>query len=457
MNRFSHTVRDYDLESITHLKPRHQSKYAGEAIASKLYEDCRKAFEEKRKLISFGILDPVQVVEAAPHLDVIYVSGWQSSSTASSNNLQGPDIADYPYDTVPKKVEQLFKAQQLHDVRVRLDDETNTIHRPIIADADTGHGGMTSVMKMTHMFIEAGASGIHLEDQKHGTKKCGHMGGKVLVSTYEHIQRLKAARLQADLMEYPLFIVSRTDAEAAKLIDNNHDERDQPFLLGATTIDGKSVGELTIPEAVAAFGSNDTTVRTLVQMEAFMKSNPSLEWSAEKLRTIEGYYKVKCGIEFSAMRAVEYSAYADMIWMETAKPVLNDAKHFASLVHGKAPHTMLGYNLSPSFNWDSTFKEDGDIRTFMDQLGDLGFVWQFITLAGFHLNGLGTHRFAKGYREEGMLAYVRDIQREERKEGITLLTHQKWSGAYVVDQKVTAITTNSSTNIMSNENTESQF
>merc|ERR1712060_813856 len=178
-------------------------------------------------------------------LTSVYVSGWQSSSTASTSNEPGPDLADYPMDTVPNKVDQLFKAQCFHDrkqyeFRMRQTPEWRAENpavdymRPIVADADTGHGGLTAVMKLTKMFILAGASGIHLEDQKPGTKKCGHMGGKVLVSTEEHVQRVIAARLQADIMKVPLVIVARTDAEAATLLDSNIDERDHAFILGAT-------------------------------------------------------------------------------------------------------------------------------------------------------------------------------------------------------------------------------
>merc|ERR1719392_88321 len=202
--------------------------FTGAKISDKLYKMMREHQAKGTVTHTFGALDPVQVTQMAPFLSSVYVSGWQSSSTASTSNEPGPDVADYPYDTVPNKVDQLFKAQLFHDrkqyeERRRLKPEERAAKKPvdyfnpIIADADTGHGGLTATMKLTKMFIENGAAGIHIEDQKPGTKKCGHMGGKVLVSTWEHTQRLIACRLQADIVNSPMILVARTDAEAATI------------------------------------------------------------------------------------------------------------------------------------------------------------------------------------------------------------------------------------------------
>merc|ERR1719329_1871017 len=219
--------------------------FAGAQVSSKLYDMMREHKKNGTCSHTFGALDTVQVVQMAKYLTSVYVSGWQSSSTASTSNEPGPDVADYPYDTVPNKVEQLFKAQLFHDRKQWAERRGMTPEQrakspvvdymnPIIADADTGHGGITATMKLTKMFIENGAGGIHIEDQKPGTKKCGHMGGKVLVSTQEHVQRLIAIRLQADVLNSPLVVVARTDAEAATMIDSNIDPIDHPHIKGAT-------------------------------------------------------------------------------------------------------------------------------------------------------------------------------------------------------------------------------
>lgn len=469
----------------------------------------RTSFNNKAYNHTFGCLDTVQVTQMAKYLSCIYVSGWQSSSTASTTNEPGPDFADYPANTVPNKVEQLFKMQQFQDrrqkeerSRMSREERINTAPidymRPIIADGDTGFGGVTSVMKLIKMMVEAGASGVHIEDQKGGAKKCGHLAGKVLVSMREHVTRMQAARLQADVMGVELVLISRTDAEAATLLDNNIDPRDHAFIAGTTNKDigtladyieeqakkgieyyeaeqawiskanlcrypdcvadamkkaGKSQNEINSWKEQAMTLSN-TDARALAKKLGF-----DVYWNWDACRVVEGYYRVIPGIDYSAARAVAFSPYSDIIWMETKKPILKDAEIFHNYVHSRVPHQMLAYNLSPSFNWDAAgFKKDQEIAEFQIGLGKLGFCWQFITLAGFHQNALAIDQFAKAYAgPEGVLAYVKYIQREEARLDVETLTHQKWSGTELLDKQMNTATGGKSSTTATKGSTEGQF
>ena len=480
-DRFKNIKRDYNENDVYNLSPSVQSVYASSIQSDKMYNILKKNKKNKTTSATFGSLDPIQVIQMAKYVNTIYVSGWQCASTASTSNEPGPDLADYPMNTVPNKVDQLFKAQQFHDKKQRLerslmnDDELKKNNEvdfmvPIIADADTGHGGVTAVMKLTKMFIEAGSSGIHLEDQKPGTKKCGHMGGKVLVSTQEHIQRLKSARLQADIMGCGLVIVARTDAESAQYLDNNIDERDHPFIKGELEYENEKI-ICTIREGCKFILNklnrideykfiekhlNDSIDKALSYLSLFFNKF-EFKWDCEKCRSHEGYYLIDGCTEYCIARGLAYSDYADILWMETKMPKYDQAKQFSENILKEKSHMLLCYNLSPSFNWDKSGMTDDEIKTYIFRLGNLGFTWQFITLAGFHVDGLAIDLFAKKYKEEGMLAYVRDIQRNERENKVELLKHQQWSGASVMDKVLKLVSKGKASTCIMRGSTEKQF
>jgi isocitrate lyase len=524
--RFAGILRLYTARQVEEQRGTIPIDYtvAREAAAA-FYERLRELFEQRQCITTFGPYSPGQAVTLKRMgIEGIYLGGWATSAKGSTHEDPGPDLASYPLSQVPDEAATLVRALLIADrnqqyQRLRMSEAQRAAtpahdFRPfIIADADTGHGGDPHVRNLIRRFVEAGVPGYHIEDQRPGTKKCGHQGGKVLVPSDEQIKRLNAARFQLDVMGVPGILVARTDAEAANLIDSRADERDQPFLLGATHLDIPSYkacylallrrfydlgveeikGHLLyalaegehaaavrwldrqgildrVAEAAAAWrAGRETAIDPLfdkiessfvdawqenaglktygdavADVLAFRESEgdpaemsaedwrrfaarASLHaarekarelgidaaWDCELAKTPEGYYQIRGGIPYAIAKSLAAAPFADILWMETKTADLAEAREFAEAIHAELPDKMLAYNLSPSFNWDTTGMSDEEMRRFPEELGKMGFVFNFITYGGHQIDGLAAEEFATALKQDGMLALAR-LQRKLR-------------------------------------------
>lgn len=350
----------------------------------------------------------VQQVQAG--LKAIYVSGWQVAADNNSIGHTYPDQSLYPVDSVPNLVRRINNAFQRADQIHHAEGRNGPYwFAPIIADAEAGFGGVLNAFELMKAMIEAGAAAVHFEDQLASAKKCGHMGGKVLIPTSEAIKKLVAARLAADICGVPTVIIARTDANSATLLANDIDERDRAFVTGR--------------------------------------------------RTVEGFFRIRGGIESAIARAVAYAPFADMLWCETSEPNLEEARRFAEGIHAHYPGKLLAYNCSPSFNWGKKL-DKATIAKFQDELAAYGYRFQFVTLAGFHALNLSMFELARGYREKGMSAYSRfqDNEFEWEKVGYSAVKHQQFVGTGYFDKVAEAINGEDfSTSAMKDSTEEAQF
>ena len=413
LKRFAGIKRDYSKEEVEKLKGTFDIEYT---LCKSQSEKLWNLLNTENYVNTLGSLSGNQAVQhAKAGLKAIYLSGWQVAADANSAGEMYPDQSLYPYDSAPKLVEAmnnaLIRADQIQHMEItegKISKEKNIDYKmPLIADGEAGFGGPLNVYELTKKFIKAGVAGVHFEDQLASEKKCGHMGGKVLVPTQTMIKNLKAARLAADVMGVPLIILARTDANAAKLITNDIDENDKPFLTGK--------------------------------------------------RSPEGFYYVKDGLDQAISRGLAYAPYSDLIWCETGKPDLNEARRFAEAIHSKFPGKLLAYNCSPSFNWKKNLS-DKEIEIFQKEIGKMGYKFQFITLAGFHAQNFAIFDLAKKYKNYGMSAYSRLQQQEfdNEKEGYTATKHQREVGTSYFDAISNTISSGESSTTAMKDSTETE-
>ena len=391
LGRFDTIRRDYSMDDVTRLAG---SVRVEHTLARRGAERLWSLLNTEPYVNTLGALTGNQAMQQVKAgLKAIYLSGWQVAADANSAGAMYPDQSLYPVNSGPELVKRInntfMRADQIQTMEGSGDTDW---FAPIVADAEAGFGGALNAFELAKAYIEAGAAGIHFEDQLASEKKCGHMGGKVLIPVQQHIATLNAARLAADVMGVPTLIICRTDAESAKLITSDVDERDHPFLTGE--------------------------------------------------RTAEGFYRLKDGTSFErcVARGLAYAPYSDLLWMETSTPDLDQARRFAEAIRGEFPDQMLAYNCSPSFNWAANLDKD-DIARFQREIGAMGYKFQFVTLAGFHSLNHGMFELARGYAERGMAAYSELQQAEFASEeaGYTATRHQREVGTGYFDAVAVAI------------------
>ncbi len=567
--RFSGITRFYSPRQVVEQRGTIKRDYSiAKKAAEEFHEFLLVSVSKGKSITTFGPYSPGQAVMIKRQgIQGIYLGGWATSAKGSADEDPGADLASYPLSRVPDEAAAIVRALVAADknqyfARARMNEDQRKKspvydYRPfIIADADTGHGGDAHVRNLIKRFVEAGVPGYHIEDQKPGAKKCGHQGGKVLVTVDEQIKRLNTARFQLDIMEVPGIIVARTDAEAATLLESIADERDHPFILGATNpevpsykycylyvlksfhdlgfedINGHLIYNLApvrfeesarffeetgltsmikekaakakankqvnvealLDEAIGQFAETWEThanVKTFGQTVfdamslrleegmqlamspkewlSFAKKAPlddarkkalglgiDVTWDPEKVRTPDGYYQVKGSIDYAIARSLAVAPYSDILWMETKTADLKDAKEFAEAIHKEFPKKMLAYNLSPSFNWDTTGMNDEQMKAFPIELGKMGFVFNFITYGGHQIDGLAAEEFALALQQTGMLALA-TLQRRLRLIDSPYKTPQSWVGGNRFDAALTASSGNTSTTrAMGKGSTQSQ-
>jgi len=392
--------RDYTEQDVYKLQGTVKIEHT---LAKRGAKKLREQLESELFVPSFGAYNGQQAVQHVKGgVKTIYVSGWQVAASNNSGQEVYPDQSLYPVDSVPNVVRDINNAFRRQDQIQHLEEQPGherlqevaggvDYFAPIIADAEAGFGGALNAYEIARNLIEAGSAGVHFEDQLAAEKKCGHLGGKVLIPTTQAIRNLNAARLASDVAETDTVIIARTDAEAARLLLSDIDEVDRKFMTGE--------------------------------------------------RTPEGFYQISGGMEMGCERGQAFAEYADMVWCETAKPCLKEAKRFADAVRGAFPDQLLAYNCSPSFHWRTFIPGDAELAEFQTELGKLGFRWQFITLAGFHATNYATFRFAEQYVEDGMLAYSRLQEKElaAKVRGFTTAKHQREVGVGYFDAISTAV------------------